>query len=178
MNLRDVLKEAEENKRAIGHFNISNLEALHAIFNAARELDVPVIIGTSEGERDFVGVDQAVALVRSLREKHNFPIFLNADHTYSIERVEEAARAGYDAAIIDGADLPFEENVAQARQAVERAKAINPDILIESELGFIGKSSKVLEEVPAGANISEEHYTKPEEAAQFVKDTGVDLFAP
>jgi len=55
---------------------------------------VPVIVGTSEGERDFVGIKQAVSLVKSLREEYDFPIFINADHTYSVERVEEAARAG------------------------------------------------------------------------------------
>ena len=66
--LRECLSEAEDNGVAIGHFNISNLEALWGIFNAARKLAVPVIIGTSEGERDFIGARQAVALAKSLRE--------------------------------------------------------------------------------------------------------------
>jgi len=118
MNLRETIEQAEQSKKAIGHFNISNLEALHAVFNAAREFNVPVVIGTSEGERDFMGVRQVVALVKSLREEHNYPIFLNADHTYSVERVEEAARLGYDAVIIDGAGLPYDENVALTKEAV------------------------------------------------------------
>jgi len=178
MNLREIIESAEQSKTAIGHFNISNLEGLHAVFNAARELEVPVIIGTSEGERDFMGLEQAVALVRSLREKYKYPIFLNADHTYSVERVEEAVRAGYDSVIIDGAQLSHEENIAMTREAVKKAKAINPNVLVEAEHGFIGTSSKLLEEIPKGANVSEEFYTNPEEAERFVKETGIDLFAP
>lgn len=178
MNLREVISKSESEEKAVGHFNFSNMEGVWAIFNAARELDAPVILGTSEGERDFFGVRQAVAAVRSLREEFDYPVFLNADHTYSVERVEEAARAGYDAVIFDGAKLPFEENIKQTKQAVEAAKSANPDVLVEAELGYIGTSSKLLDEVPEGASITEEDYTKPEEAKQFVEETGVDLFAP
>ena len=62
-SLIEIIKEAEKNKVAVGHFNISDLTGLKAIFEAARELKVPVIIGTSDGEADFVGRYQAVALV-------------------------------------------------------------------------------------------------------------------
>ncbi|MBI2048105.1 MAG: class II fructose-bisphosphate aldolase, partial [Parcubacteria group bacterium] len=90
ISLREVITHAEKKKVAIGHFNISNVETLWGILNAARKLNVPVIIGTSEGERDFIGVKQVVALVKSLREEFDYPIFLNADHTYSFEKVKEA----------------------------------------------------------------------------------------
>ena len=80
--LRECIAEARERKVAIGHFNISNVESLWGIFKAAQSLNVPVIIGVSEGERDFVGVRQVVALVKSIREEFQYPIFLNADHTY------------------------------------------------------------------------------------------------
>src|ERR1035437_4678652 len=90
--LREYIDEAREKGVAIGHFNISNLEALRGIFNAAEEKSLPIIIGVSEGERDFIGVKQAVALVKSFRDEYQYPIFLNADHTYSFERVKEADR--------------------------------------------------------------------------------------
>lgn len=176
--LKEYIAEATEKKVAIGHFNISNLEALRGVFNAARNLDLPVIIGTSEGERDFIGARQAAALVKSLREEFDYPIFINADHTYSFDRVKEAVDAGYDAVIFDGTELAFEENVKIARKCVEYARKNNPDIVIEAELGFIGKSSKVLDEIPLGVGITEEFLTKPEEAREFVKETGVDLIAP
>ena len=178
MKLIDYIKDAAARKVAIGHFNISNLEALHGIFNAARALNLPVIIGVSEGERDFVGVREAVALVKSLRDQYNYPIFLNADHTYSFERVKEVVDAGYDEVIIDGAKLSLEDNIALTKKCVEYARAKNPGMLVEGELGYIGMSSKVLDAIPEGVDLSPDALTKPEDAARFVKETGVDLLAP
>ncbi len=175
--LREYVTEAESNKVAIGHFNISDTEGLHAIFNAARKLDVPVIIGVSEGERDFVGVKQAVALVKSLREEYNYPIFLNADHTYSVERIKEVVDAGYDAVIFDGTKLSFEENIAETKKAVEYARSVNPEIIVEGEIGYIGSSSKVLNKLPEGVDPVGAVTTK-EEITRYVKETGVDLVAP
>ncbi len=179
--LRQYIEEAEENRVAIGHFNISDLVALRAVFDAAQEVSrskgehVPVIIGTSEGERDWIGVRQVVALVKSLREEHNYPIFSNADHTYSLDKVKEAVSAGYDAVIFDGARLSFEENVAKTKEAVVYVRSVNPEILVEGELGYIGTSSQVFTEIPDRAGVC---LTTPEEAAEFIKETGVDLFAP
>lgn len=85
-SLREVLDEADCRTAAVGYFNISDLVGFKAVYEAAREVDVPVLVGVSEGERDFIGVHQAAALVRSLREKDGYPIFLNADHTHSLER--------------------------------------------------------------------------------------------
>lgn len=177
-SLREIIDDAEAKKVAIGHFNISDTEQLWAIFNAARAVDVPIIIGTSEGERSFVEVRQAVALVRSLREEFDYPIFLNADHTYSFDKVKEAVDAGYDAVIFDGTKLPFEENIKITKQCVEYTKSVNPEILVEAEIGYIGTSSKLLDEIPKGAEITEESLTKPEELKQFVEETGIDLVAP
>lgn len=176
--LKECISEAGNKGVAIGHFNISNLEMLWGIFNVARKLGVPVIIGTSEGERDFIGTRQAVALVKSLREGFDYPIFINADHTYSFDRVKEAIDLGYDAVIFDGTELPFEENIKITKQCVEYVKEINPEIIVESELGFIGKSSKILDEIPFGVKITEEFLTKAEEAGDFAEKTGVDLIAP
>lgn len=176
--LREYIQEAEANKVAIGHFNISTLEMLHGIWNAAYALKVPVIIGASEGERDFMGVKQVVAIVKSLREQYDYPIFLNADHTYSFEKVKEAIDAGFDSVIIDGAKLSFDENIALTKKCVDYARSsANPNVIIEAELGYIGQSSKVLDGVPEGVDLKE-GLTKPEQAQEFVKATGVDLFAP
>ena len=100
--LREYIKEAEEKHVAIGHFNISNLEALHGIYNAAKTLNVPVIIGLSEGEEKFVGREEGVALVKTLRERDDYPIFLNADHHSSFASVKACIDAGFDMVIIDG----------------------------------------------------------------------------
>lgn len=176
--LKDVILAAQAGKYAIGHFNVANLETLKAIFEAAKKLKVPVIIGTAEGERQFVGTKQIVALVKSLRNEFDYPIYLNADHTYSVEGVKEAVDAGYDAVIFDGTKLPYEENVRLTKECVAYARAKNPDIIVEAELGFIGSSSKVLDKLPENVKITDEFLTKPEEALRFLQETGVDMLAP
>ncbi len=177
-SLREYIHEAGEKGVAIGHFNISNVEGLWGVFRAAKKLELPVIIGVSEGERDFIGVHQAACLVKSIREQNDYPIFINADHTYSVERVKEAIDAGFDSVIFDGAQLSFEENVKNAKQCVEYARSVGRDVLIEGELGYIGTSSKLLDAVPEGVVTSGEGLTTPEQAADFVRQTGVDMLAP
>ncbi len=177
-NLREYIQEAGEKRVAIGHFNISNLEALHGIYNAAKKLNVPVIIGVSEGEQAFVGLEEAATLVKTLRERDQFPIFLNADHHASFESVKKCIDAGFDMVIIDGAKLPHEENIALTKQCVDYAHEFisktGHDVLVEAELGYIGSGSIVRDSVPDGAGV----LTKPEDAKSFVEATGIDLFAP
>lgn len=184
--LRDYIKEANEKGIAIGHFNISNIEALHGIYNAVKKLSeevgtkIPVIIGVSEGEEEFIGRDEVVVLVKEIRVNDNYPIFLNADHHYSFESVKAALVSGYDSAIIDAVKLPLEENITLTKKCVDYARELSKkeerNILIEAELGFIGQSSKLLDSIPEG--VSEETMTKPEEAEYFVKQTMIDLLAP
>lgn len=182
--LQEAIQQAQAQKNAIGHFNIANLEMLKAIWLAAQELSqsggrkIPIIIGVSEGERDYIGVRQSVALIKSLREEYDYPIFISADHTASVERSKEAIDAGFDSVIIDCAKLPLEENIANSKAVVEYAKAQNYTGLVEAELGYIGSGSTVLEKLPEGAAITQEAVTKVSEAVQFVAQTGIDLFAP
>ncbi len=172
--LREALTKADRDGVAIGHFNVSDLTALKAIVAAASNLKLPVLVGVSEGERGFTGVAQIAALIRCYREESEYPIFLNADHTHSLEKAEQAARAGFDEIIFDGSSLPFEKNVEQTKKAVEMIKSINPNCMVEGEIGYIGSSSDVLKKVPEGAGIM----TTPEEARQFVAATGVEILAP
>lgn len=178
--LREYVHEADKAGVAVGHFNISSLDVLWGIYQAAKNLNLPVIIGVSEGEEDFIGLEQAAALVKSFRETYNYPIFLNADHHYSFDRVKRSIDAGFDAVIIDGAALPMDENIAMTKQCVDYARKVTAetgrDILVEAEVGFIGKSSKLLDAIPDG--VSEETMTKPEDAKAFVDATGIDMLAP
>jgi len=173
-NLRDVLTQASQNGVAVGHFNIADFSLLKAVFAAAHELKVPVIVGASEGERKFLGVRQLAALVRSLREEFNFPIFLNADHTHTLAGAVEAAKAGYDAIVFDLSALPIDENARQTRDAVEKLKAINPSILIEGEIGDIGTGSEIHDEVP---DLSK-GLTDPEEAKRYLAASNIDILSP
>jgi fructose-bisphosphate aldolase class II len=172
--LKQYAEEAQKKGIAVGHFNISNSEGFWAVVLGAKELNVPVIIGVSEGERDFIGVRQVASMVKSYRESTGQPVFLNADHTYSFERVKEVVDAGYDAVIFDGTELSIEDNIATTKKCVEYARSKNPDIVVEAEIGFIGKSSKLLDAVPEGVG----RLTSVEEAKSFVESTGVDMLAP
>jgi fructose-bisphosphate aldolase, class II len=172
--LWEILRDARGRGLAMGHFNISDLVLLKAVFAAAREVNVPVLVGLSEREREFVGTRQVAAWVRSLREEFDFPIFLNADHTHSLAKGIEAAKAGYDSIVFDLSALPFDENVRQTKQAVEALKSIHPRMLVEGEIGDIGTGSEIHDAAP---DLSKGLST-PEEARQFVESTGVDILAP
>ena len=172
--LRNALTQSEKAGVALGHFNVANLEILKAVLSAAAEAHVPVLVGASEGERDFLGTRQLAVLLKSLREELDLAAFLNADHTHSLAKAVEAAKAGFDAVVIDFSALPFEENVARTKEAVEAIKAINPAILAEGEIGGIGTGSEIHETAQNGFK----SLTTPEEAKQFVHSTGIDVLAP
>lgn len=173
-DLRTILEQAQNNGVAVGHFNVSDLVLLKAAFAAALELSVPVVVGASRGEREFMGVRELATIVRIIREEFDFPIFLNSDHTYSIPEALEAARAGFDEITFDASALPFEQNVSRTKEAVEAIKAINPDILVEGEIGDIGTGSQIHE----GAPDLSKSLTTPAEARQFVDSTRIDVLAP
>ena len=176
--LRHYIQEARNNHVAIGHFNFSNLEGLYAIARSAKSLGVPVIVAVSEGEEEAVGTHQAVALVKSIREHWDIPIFLNADHHYSLATVKNAIDAGFDAVIYDGAAHSFDENVKISKECVEYARKVTKetgrDIIVEVELGYIGEGSKMRDEAPEGVTF----VTSAEDAKKFIALTEADMLAP
>ncbi len=183
--LFDALQWAEQKKIALGHFNIAGLEQLKAIAGTAKRLDVPVIIGVSEGEREYIGLDEVRVLCDAYNREWGTPagfwLFVNADHTHSIEKAGEAAVAGFDEVLFDGGKLPFEENIRQTNEAIRTIKQRSSwrhRVVVEGELGYIGSSSEIRTGIPDGAAISPEDLTKPEEAVRFVNETGVDMLAP
>jgi fructose-bisphosphate aldolase class II len=172
--LREVLADADARRVAIGHFNISDLAALKGIFEGAQELQLPILIGVSEGERAFIGVKQAAALIKSIRETYDYPIFLNADHTHSLDKAKEAAEAGFDEIIFDNSSLPMDQNIENTKEAVAAIRAINPEIVIEGEIGYIGSNSEIIDERPETSLT----LSTPEEAVKFCTETGIDVLAP
>jgi fructose-bisphosphate aldolase class II len=172
--LREILTQAQATGVAIGHFNVSDLVLLKAVFASARELKVPVLVGASEGEREFLGTRQLAALVRSFREEFDYPIFLNADHTHSLAKAVDAVKAGFDTIVFDLSALPFEQNIRQTKEAVEVLKGINPAVLVEGEIGDIGTGS----EIHARAPDLSKGLTSPDDAKRLVESTGIDILAP
>jgi len=173
MDLRDYFIKAKEEKKAIGHFNFSTADQLRAFVEVAQELDLPVMVATSEGESEFVGYNQAAALVKSWQDQTGHPVFLNADHHKSWDTVKQAIDAGFDTVLIDGSKLPLEENIELTKKTVEYGRSKNPNMMIEGELGYLRGSSEIQDKI----EISPDDFTKPEEAKEFVEKTGVDRLA-
>ena len=172
--LSDYLSQARTEGHAIGHFNFSTADVLRAIVEGARSAGATsVMVGTSEGESEFIGFAEAVALVKAMREELDFPIFLNADHFKSFELCKEAIDAGYDSVLIDGSRLPLADNIELTQRVVNYARSISKNLSVEGELGYLRGSSEVQEKVEIGP----EDYTKPKEASEFVRETGVDRLA-
>ncbi|MEK9148281.1 MAG: class II fructose-bisphosphate aldolase, partial [Patescibacteria group bacterium] len=176
---------------ATGHFNASTLEQMRVICSVCKELGSPAVIGTSEGEREHIGLHEAVALRQALRHEFNILVFLNADHSKSVESVKTAIDAGYDSIHIDLSALPFEENARWTREVVEYAKRPEAEqarygaskaqsvehkveISVEGELGYLRGESKIQKEK---IEVKAEDLTNPGEAREFVEKTGVDRLA-
>jgi len=173
-NLNEILQRATKEGWAVGHFNISNLEQLRAIMEAAKELKAPIMIGLSERERKAVGLKEAVALVKAFREEYGLPVFLNPDHSHSAESAKEAFDAGFDSVHVDLSALPYEENLRGTKEVVDYVNRRLASVSIEGELGYLRGESKIQKEK---IEIKQEDLTKPEEAADFARKTGITRFA-
>lgn len=176
--LIETIEEFRSLKKAVGHFNVANSEMLKAVAGAAKATGLPVIVGVSEGEQDVFGVREIAALIREMRQESALSVYLNADHTYSVERVKEAIDAGFDSVIFDGAQLSFEENVEKTKECVAYAREKGGHTIVEGELGFIGVGSQLLDALPPGAAVTPDMMTTADEAKRFVEETGVQLLAP
>ena len=173
MNPIEIMGKAQKGKYVVGQFNVSTDEQLRAIIEVAQDLKSPVIIGTSESERKFIGTNQAVALVKSWQEQTGLSIILNADHCKSFESAKQAVDAGYSAVHFDGSELDFEENIKITQKVVDYAKSKNKEILIEGEMGYLRGGSEIHEKI----EIKQEDLTQPEQAKEFVEKTNVDSLA-
>ncbi len=173
--LREVVRDFQSKGKAIGHFNFSDSNQLKALIDASKGTGLPIIAGLSEGEREYFPLMQAKALI-SLYQNQGVQIYLNADHTYGVEKVQRAIAAGVDSVVVDGAKLPFEENIHLLTTCVKYARASGRDVVVEGELGYIGTSSSLHDELPEG--VSDENITTVDQAKEFVTKTGIDCFAP
>jgi len=142
----------------LGQFNISNLETLRGIVQAAQKLKSPVLIGASEGESRFLGLRQTVALVKAFQQETGLPVFLNLDHEKSFEYIKDAVKTGYDAVHFDGSELPLQENIKRTKELVKIAA--KKGTLVEGEVGVIGGE-----------------LTDPKEAQKFIQETEVNSLA-
>lgn len=165
-----LLEKAMAEGYAVGAFNTNNLEITKAIVAAARELDSPLILATSEGAINYAGINNLKALAEIAAEESGLPISLHLDHGTSLEIVMRCIRHGWSSVMYDGSKLPFEENVANTRQVVELAHLVG--VSVEGELGrLVGVEDNI------SVTEREAAMTDPDQAQEFVKRTGVDALA-
>ena len=169
MNMKDLLTVAQKNHFAVPAFNIGSDQLLKAVMKTVKELKSPVILEMSPDEFNFVGYAQIQAMLYEAAHT-DVPVCIHLDHGDSYETVVRAIQSGMTSVMIDASKLPYEENVAITKKVVETAHIAN--VSVESELGTIGTTGNSIEGGTEGVI-----YTVPEEAKQFIEDTGIDTFA-
>ena len=174
MELNQILKKAKREKWAIGQFNFSTIEQLKGIIGAAKKLSAPVILGTSEKESKFLGLEETIAQVRILENKMGLKLFLHLDHGKDLNYIKRAIDLGFDSVHFDGSELPFKENLKSTKEIVNYGH--KKDVLVEGELGYLRGESRFFQKKKVA--IKKEDLTKPEQAQEFVEKTKVDLLAP
>src|SRR3989344_1938291 len=118
MTLREIVTEWKSEGKALGHFNFSDSNQLRAIALASKKTNLPVIVGLSEGEREFFPLSHARSVIDAYASEEGVQLYLNADHTYGLEKAKQAIDAGVNSIVIDGAKLSIEENIALVKSVV------------------------------------------------------------
>lgn len=170
VNLNDVLKPAQKNHYAVGLFNAVNLEMTNAIMNTAERLNAPVIMGTAEILLGAADLAECAAMVKARAEKSKVPVVLHYDHGLTYEKCLEAIDLGFTSVMYDCSTLSYDENVANVARMVKIAH--EKGVTVEGELGHVGDN-----EGDGKLTKPSDYYTDPDQAADYVKRTGVDALA-
>jgi fructose-bisphosphate aldolase class II len=164
-----LLGTANQHSFAVPAFNISDWAMCQGIFEISEEKGAPLIIAIHPDELAHTGVDLLPAIIQRAH-RSTVPVAIHLDHGTTYEHILLAIQSGFTSVMIDGSMLPFEENIALTRRAVEAAHAVG--LSVEGELGTIGKTDGEAED--GAANIV---YTDPDDAVHFIQETGVDSLA-
>lgn len=172
-NTRDMFKRANENGYSIPAFNFANLEQLQAILDACVEAESDVIIQISASARTYIGKEQLPLLVKGaideIRAKGSkISVALNLDHGKGQDLIKDCLDYGFSSVMIDASKYDFEKNIELTKEIVELAKAY--DASVEGEIGVIHGTEDE-------HSADESTFTKPAEAVEFIKKTGVDSLA-
>ncbi len=175
---RHLMQRTRAQKFAVGAFNIDNQETLIAVARAAQKLNAPVLIEVSDGEVKAMGLENVRDMVDNYKDEYGIEMYLNLDHSPTVEDCKRAIDCGYEFIHIDisqaNHDASDEEIVAKTREVVEYARFTGA--LVESEPHYFGGSSNVHTEAIDYEEIKKT-FSTPEGARQFVEATGIDTFA-
>jgi fructose-bisphosphate aldolase, class II len=167
-SLRELYKKAEDAGIAIGAFNTNNLEISQAIVEAVNETKLPAIIQTTPSAIEYAGLKELFDIVKDLIDSSEHPMLIHLDHAKEIEIISRCLEIGYRSVMFDGSNLLYENNVSQTRKVVELAHKYGATV--EAEVGVVGRGEEGREKIVA-------QYSDPDQAADFVRLTGVDSLA-
>ncbi len=171
---RDLFAKALKGKYALGAFNVNNMELIQAIVEACEEEKAPLMLQISKGARQYANPVYLKKLIEAAVSLSNIPIAVHLDHGDTFELCKQCIDEGFTSVMIDASHEPFEKNVEITKKVVEYAHKHNCSV--ESELGhLVGAQFDEGEE--GGAHSISGHYTNPEEAVKFVRETGCDSLA-
>lgn len=166
--LEELIDYSRRNMVGIGMFNIVNMEFAQAIVDAAQETNTPVMLGMPERFiLNYYDVNSMTAACKAMIEKSTVPIAIHLDHGKHFEGVMAALHAGFTSVMFDGSSLDYEENVEKTAEIVKIAHSMG--VSVEGELGYVGSCGV--------DTLAEEGFTRPDQAKDFVKRTGVDALA-
>ncbi|WP_167630193.1 ketose-bisphosphate aldolase [Listeria valentina] len=168
MTMKELLKVANENEFAVPAFNICSYDMLKAIMEEVEANNAPVILEIHPDEIAYLG-DEFIATVKEYALRSRVPVVIHMDHGGTIQDVMRAIRNGYTSVMIDASRAPYEENMALTKEVVKLAHKVG--VSVEAELGTIGNNGSA--EGGADSII----YTDPDQAEDFVKETGIDTLA-
>lgn len=175
VTLAEIMKIAEERKIAAGSFNASGLEAVEAEIAAAGELNLPIIIQFAQCHESWVPLSTIGPIMIDMAKKASIPVCVHLDHGETLEYLQQALEIGFTGIMYDGSVLPYEENLANTKKAVEMAGKYGASV--EAELGSMGRRESGAGNDGAGTDDDTKIYTDPELAAAFVAETGIDALA-
>lgn len=166
--MKDLLKVAKENQFAVPAFNICSYDMMKAIMEEVEAQNAPVILEIHPDEIAYLN-DEFVAAAKDYAHNSKVPVVIHMDHGGSVKDVMRAIRNGYTSVMIDASTQTFEDNMSLTKEVVKLAHDVN--VSVEAELGTIGNNGSA---EGGAANII---YTDPNQAEEFVKETGIDTLA-
>lgn len=170
VNLKEILKIADEKKISIGAFNAPNMSCAKAIIAAAEELGQPVIIMHAQVHEDMgiCKMEEVAPVMSYFAKTAKVPVCMHLDHGEDLDYIKRGLELGFTSVMYDGSNLSTEENVANTKKAVEEAKKYGASV--EAEIGSMGARE-------GGGGNDSSIYTDPDAAVEFVKETGIDALA-
>ncbi len=167
---KEILIKARDNNYAVAAFNIHNLETLKAVIKAASDMRAPLILQTTPGTVKHAGLKYLVAMADAASRETGLPIALHLDHSEDLDLLKGCIDGGYTSVMYDGSKLPFEQNIAGTKEAVEYAHARG--VQVEAELGRLGGREENINVTDYEASL-----TDPASATEFIEKTGIDSLA-